>query len=91
MNPIDLLLSIPVAIVCGLIAQLTSRYSRGGCIVHLGVGFLGALVGVVVSRSLNAPQLYNLTIRSVDFPIIYAVIGSVFFLAAVGFFVKPNR
>jgi len=91
MNPIDLLLDVLVGIVCGLLAQFTSRYSHGGCIVHLGVGFLGALVGVVVSRALRAPQLYSLTMRSVDFPIIYAIIGSVFFLAAVGFFVKPNR
>ena len=91
MNLSDLLLVVLVAIVCGSIAQLTSGYSRGGWIVNLGIGFFGALAGVVVSRSLNAPEIYNLKMQSVNFPIMYSIIGSVFFLAAIGFFVKPGR
>jgi uncharacterized membrane protein YeaQ/YmgE (transglycosylase-associated protein family) len=91
MNPIDLLLVILVAIVCGTLAQLTSKYSRGGWIVHLGIGFLGALAGTVAARTFNVPKIYNIKIRTVDFPIIYAIIGSVFLLAAIGFFIRPSR
>jgi uncharacterized membrane protein YeaQ/YmgE (transglycosylase-associated protein family) len=91
MSLIDLLLIILVAIVCGIIAQLTSGYSRGGWIVNLGVGFLGALVGVIVARSFTVPVIYDFKYGAVDFPIIYSIIGSVFFLAAIGFFIKPGR
>jgi uncharacterized membrane protein YeaQ/YmgE (transglycosylase-associated protein family) len=80
-----------IAIVFGSIAQFTSGYSRGGWIVNLLLGFLGALAGVVLSRTLNAPEIYDLKYRSIDFPLVYAIIGSVFFLAAVGFFVKPGQ
>ena len=91
MNWIDLTLIAAVAIVCGTVAQLTSGYSRGGCIVNLAIGFLGALAGVVVARSLNAPLIYDLQVQSTKFPIIYSIVGSVFFLAAIGLLVKPGR
>ncbi len=87
----DLLLIMLVAIICGVFAQLTSRYTHGGWIVNMGLGFMGALTGVAVSRWLNAPLIYNLKTEGVDFPIMYSIIGSVFFLAAIGFFIKPSR
>jgi len=91
MNLIDLLLVLAMAVVCGSGAQFTSGYSSGGWIVNLGVGFLGALAGVVVSRSLNAREIYNLDIGTTHFPVIYALIGCVFFLAAINLLVKPGR
>ncbi len=80
-----------VAVIFGTIAQLTSGYSKGGWIVNLAIGFLGALAGVVVSRLLNAPVIYDLTIGGNRFPVIYCVIGAVFFLAGISFLVKPGR
>jgi uncharacterized membrane protein YeaQ/YmgE (transglycosylase-associated protein family) len=95
MNWIDLLLTALVAIVCGILAQLTSRYSRGGWIVNLALGFLGAMAGVIAARILHAPKVYDLEVGvgagATEFPIMYAIIGSVFFLAAIGLFVKPGR
>lgn len=80
-----------VAIICGTLAQITSSNSKGGWILYPVIGFFGALSGVYVSRSLNAPVVYDLRIDGVVFPIIYCIIGAVFFLAAIGFFVKPGR
>jgi uncharacterized membrane protein YeaQ/YmgE (transglycosylase-associated protein family) len=92
MSGIDFLLTAFVAIACGILAQLTSRYSHGGWIVNLAFGFLGGIAGVVVSRLLDAPKIYDLQVgANPDFPIMYALIGSVLFLAAIGFFVRPSR
>jgi uncharacterized membrane protein YeaQ/YmgE (transglycosylase-associated protein family) len=91
MNSTDLLLILLVAVIFGTIAQLTSGYSKGGWIVNLAVGFLGALAGVVVSRLLDAPVIYDLNISGSRFPVIYSVIGAVFLLAGIGFIVKPGR
>ena len=91
MNLIDVLLMAIVGIICGSVAQLTSSYSRGGWIANLGFGFLGAMAGVVASRLFNAPEIYDLKMRAVNFPIMYAIIGSVLFVAVIGFFVKPSR
>ena len=91
MNLINLALTAVVAIVCGIIAQLTSSYSKGGWILNPFIGFFGALAGVFASRALNAPVIYDLKISSVAFPVIYSIIGAVFFLAALGFIVNPGR
>ncbi len=91
MDVTTLLLISGVAIICGSLAQLTSKYSRGGWIVHLGLGFFGAAAGVAVARSLTVPLVYTLTVGKTDFPIIWALIGSVFFVAVIGILVKPGR
>jgi uncharacterized membrane protein YeaQ/YmgE (transglycosylase-associated protein family) len=91
MSLIDLLLTLGVAVVLGTLAQLTSRFSRGGWFVHLGAGFMGGLAGFLVSRSFPVPDVYTLKIGDIKFPITWAIIGSVFFLAALGFFIKNER
>ena len=80
-----------VALVCGTLAQITSAYSRGGWIVNLGVAFAGALAGVIVARYLHAPSIYDVSYRTINFPIIYSVVGAALLLAALNFLVKPNR
>ncbi|HSW37942.1 MAG TPA: hypothetical protein VLL97_00445 [Acidobacteriota bacterium] len=91
MNAIDFPLIFLVAVVMGTLAQLTSSYSKGGWLSNLGIGFLGAFAGVAAARKLDAPEIYNLAIGVVSFPIIYSVIGAVIFLAAAGLFVRPGR
>lgn len=90
MQSADFIMIALVAIVCGSIAQLTSSYSRGGWIVNWGIAFFGALAGVVISRELSAPVIYDVQYRSVDFPIVYSLVGSALFVAALGFLVKPH-
>lgn len=90
MQSADFIMVALIAIVCGSIAQLTSNYSRGGWIVNMGVAFVGAAAGVILSRQLNAPVIYDVKYRMVDFPIIYSLIGSALFVAALGFLVKPH-
>jgi uncharacterized membrane protein YeaQ/YmgE (transglycosylase-associated protein family) len=91
MNSTDFLLILLVAVICGTIAQWTSGYSKGGWIVNLIIGLLGAFAGVVISRLLNAPVIYDVIISGSRFPVIYCVVGSVFLLAGIGFIVKPGR
>jgi uncharacterized membrane protein YeaQ/YmgE (transglycosylase-associated protein family) len=91
MDLYDVLFVTVVALVFGTLAQLTSGYSRGGWIVHMGLGFLGASMGVAIARSFRVPLIFVITIMGREFPIIWAVIGAVFFLAAIGFLVSPNR
>ena len=87
----DFVIVALVAIFCGSFAQLTSGYSRGGWVVNLGIAFCGAVAGTVLSRSLNAPEIYSIRYRMLDFPIIYAVVGAALLLAALGFLIKPHR
>ena len=91
MNWIDLLFIFVLGIICGTIGQLTSGYSKGGWIVHLGFGWVGAALGVYLSRLFNAPLVYNIKVQQTEFPVIWSLIGSVFLVAGVGLLVKPSR
>ena len=46
MDLIDWLILLVVAGVCGAVGQTIAGYSRGGCLVAVVLGFIGALLGV---------------------------------------------
>ncbi len=83
MSLIDLIVLLVVAGVCGAIGQAITGYSRGGCLVSIAVGFIGALVGLWLSRFLNLPELFNLRIGTTTFPVIWSIIGSALFVAVI--------
>ncbi len=91
MDPIDLLFISLVALVAGTVGQLTSKYSRGGWPVNLGVAFAGAVLGVYVSRTYGFNEIYTITYRKVEFPVIWALIGAVLSVAGISLLVRPGR
>ena len=54
MSLIDLLVLLLIAGICGALGQAISGYSRGGCLVSIALGFIGALLGGWLARQLAA-------------------------------------
>ena len=90
MSFLELLLLLLIAGICGSIGQSIAGYSRGGCIVSIVLGFVGALLGSWVSVQLNMPELLNINIGGSEFPVIWSIIGSVIFVTIVGFLTRKN-
>lgn len=88
MTILELLLLLFIAGVCGSIGQAIAGFSRGGCIVSIVVGFIGALLGSWMSAQLGLPELFNVEIGGNTFPVIWSIIGSVVFVAVVGLLTK---
>ena len=78
-----LLLLLLIAGVCGSIGRAIVGYSRGGCLVSIALGFIGAIVGVWIANALNLPDLFSVQIGSESFPIIWSIIGSALFVAVI--------
>ena len=57
MTLIDFFILLLVAGVCGALGQAISGFSRGGCLVSIALGFIGAILGVWLSRGLGLPEL----------------------------------
>ena len=91
MTLIDLLILLVVAGVCGAIGQAISGYSRGGCLVAIAVGFIGALLGLWLSRLLNLPELFTLQVGTTAFPVIWSIIGSALFVAFISLLTRRRR
>jgi len=79
----DLLILLLVAGICGSLGQAISGFSRGGCLVSIALGFVGAVVGMWVARSLGLPELFTVRIGDTNFPIVWSIIGSALFVAVI--------
>lgn len=88
MTILEFLLLLFIAGVCGSIGQAIAGYSRGGCIVSIVVGFIGALLGSWMSGQMGLPELFNIQVGGNTFPIIWSIIGSVVFVVIVGLLTK---
>jgi uncharacterized membrane protein YeaQ/YmgE (transglycosylase-associated protein family) len=78
---IEFLILLLVAGICGSLAQSIVGYSRGGCLVSIALGFIGALLGSWLARQLNLPELVNLQFGEQPFPVIWSIIGAALFVA----------
>ena len=81
-----LLLLIVIAAVCGAIGKAIAGSARGGLIVSTALGFIGALIGPWVARSLKLPEPFVVTIDRHPFPILWSIIGAALFVALVHLF-----
>ncbi len=90
MTLLDLLLLLLIAGVCGALGQAISGFSRGGCLVSIALGFIGALLGMWLARHLGLPELLPVQIGTTSFPIIWSIIGSALFVAIISLLTRPR-
>lgn len=78
-----LLVLLIIAGVCGAIGRAIGGGTGGGFIVSIAVGFIGALLGTLIARSLHLPELLIVTVDRRPFPILWSIIGAAVFVALV--------
>jgi uncharacterized membrane protein YeaQ/YmgE (transglycosylase-associated protein family) len=62
-------------------------FSRGGILVSIALGFIGALLGVAIARNLNLPEPLPLQLGDGPvFPVIWSIVGSALFVALLSLF-----
>jgi uncharacterized membrane protein YeaQ/YmgE (transglycosylase-associated protein family) len=83
MTILDLIVLLIIAGLCGSLGQAITGYSRGGCLVSIALGFVGALLGMWLARNLGLPELFSVQIGTTSFPIIWSIIGSALFVAII--------
>ncbi len=83
MTILDLIVLLVVAGLCGALGQAITGYSRGGCLVSIALGFVGAVLGVWLARTLALPELFAVRIGTTNFPIVWSIIGSALFVAVI--------
>ena len=91
MTLIDVLILLLIAGVCGGLGQAIGGFSRGGCLVSIALGFIGALLGGWLAGLLGLPEIFPIGIGGKTFPIIWAIIGSALFVAVLGLLSRGGR
>ena len=91
MTILDLIILLVVAAICGSLGMAISGYSRGGCLVAIALGFIGALIGAWLARTLSLPELFTLDLGGMQFPIVWSIIGSALFVAILSLLTRASR
>ena len=91
MTILELLILLVVAGVCGSLAQALTGVSRGGCLVSIALGFIGAFLGGFLGRRLGLPEPFTLLIGDQPFPILWSIIGAALFAAILGLLTGRRR
>ena len=84
MTIIEFIVLLVVAGVCGSLGQAIVGYSHGGCLLSIGLGFIGALIGRWLSTQLKLPDLFVISVGGHSFPVVWSIIGAALFVAVLG-------
>jgi len=87
----NFVLLLLIAGVCGALGQAITGVSRGGCLVSIALGFIGALVGLWLARLLGLPELFTVSVNGTRFPILWSIIGSALFVAVISLIARSRR
>ena len=90
MTILDLIVLLVIAGICGALGQAISGFSRGGCLVSIALGFVGALLGMWLARQLGLPELFAVQIGTTSFPIVWSIIGSALFVAVIALLTRSR-
>lgn len=91
MTLLDFLILLLIAGICGAIGQALGGYSRGGCLAAIALGFIGALLGLLLADALDLPEWFVIRVGDHGFPIIWSIIGATLFVALLGLLHRPRR
>jgi uncharacterized membrane protein YeaQ/YmgE (transglycosylase-associated protein family) len=81
-----LLLLLVIAAICGAIGRAIAGGTRGGLLVSIVLGFVGALLGPWVARALELPEPFMVMIGGQAFPVLWSIIGAALFVAIIHLF-----
>jgi uncharacterized membrane protein YeaQ/YmgE (transglycosylase-associated protein family) len=85
MSFLEFIILLIIAGICGSIARSIAGVSKGGCVVSIVVGFIGALIGTWIANKLSLPDLLVVHLGTENFPIIWSIIGAAIFTGIISF------
>jgi uncharacterized membrane protein YeaQ/YmgE (transglycosylase-associated protein family) len=80
-----------IAGICGAIARAITGGPRGGLLISVLLGFLGAFVGMWLAHMLRLPVFVVVTIGGHPFPIVWSVVGGLVLVALAHALLRPRR
>ena len=91
MSLLEIIILLLIAGICGSIGRALVGFSRGGCVISIVVGFIGALLGTWIARQAHLPDFFILNIGGTDFPVVWSIIGSALFVGILSLLSPRKR
>jgi uncharacterized membrane protein YeaQ/YmgE (transglycosylase-associated protein family) len=72
-----------IAAICGALGRAIAGEVRGGLLVSIVIGFIGALLGPWIAGKLGLPEPFVLRFAGEAFPVLWSIIGAALFVAVI--------
>jgi uncharacterized membrane protein YeaQ/YmgE (transglycosylase-associated protein family) len=80
---VGFLLLLLLSAIVGVLAMAIVGFHPGGLLVAIGMGLVGGLLGMWIADVLDLPTIFAITVGGVEFPIVWALAGTVLLVAIV--------
>ncbi|MBV9467802.1 MAG: GlsB/YeaQ/YmgE family stress response membrane protein [Abitibacteriaceae bacterium] len=80
MGLVDFLLLLVVAAIIGAIGEAIAGYSAGGCAMSAVIGFIGAMIGGWLEKSIPILPRNVIHVSGHSFPIVGSILGAALFV-----------
>ncbi|HXX94742.1 MAG TPA: hypothetical protein VEN81_14005 [Planctomycetota bacterium] len=84
----EFIILLVMAAILGILTQRMMGYKLGGTVVSIVLGFLGAFVGMEMTRWFHLPIIFDLGIGDHRFPVIWSFLGCMGVTFTVGFIAR---
>ncbi|MGE0884118.1 MAG: GlsB/YeaQ/YmgE family stress response membrane protein [Blastocatellales bacterium] len=91
MSLLSFVILLLIAGICGAIGQAIAGSGRGGILVSIAIGFIGALIGMWVAGEMGLRELFALNIGGQTFPIVWSIFGSALFVAVISLITRRRH
>lgn len=91
MSLLSFVILLLIAGICGAIGQAIAGSGRGGILVSIAIGFIGALIGMWVAGEMGLRELFALNIGGQTFPIVWSILGSALFVAVISLLTRRRH
>ncbi|HEY3204152.1 MAG TPA: hypothetical protein VGL03_10875 [Thermoanaerobaculia bacterium] len=89
---VAILLYLLIAAVAGGIGRAIAGGTRGGCLVSIALGFIGAMLGSWLARKAKLPEPLMIRLSGgPEFPFLWSIVGAALFVAVVIFLSGGRR
>ena len=79
----ELIILVVIAAICGAVGRAVAGEIRGGLVVSIALGFIGALLGPWVALQLKLPEPLTIHVSEHSFPVLWSIIGAALFVALI--------
>lgn len=91
MTLLSFVILLLIAGICGAIGQAIAGSGRGGILVSIAIGFIGALLGMWIAGEMGLRELFALNIGGQTFPIVWSILGSALFVAVISLITRRRH
>lgn len=78
-----LIILVIIAAICGALARAIAGDIRGGFVVSMALGFIGALLGPWIAHQFRLPEPFMVHVSGQSFPVLWSIIGAAVFVAII--------